>query len=82
MGIQMMSNLICRKTFDFSTPHLTVRASRSCATRPCLPEPQEPIPVRVRIRQHSDYLSSALGVRSATPDLGRLPVGTTLDCYV
>lgn len=44
-------------------------------------EPQEPIRVRVRVRQYGDSFPQ-VSRRSKKPDLGQLPVGSLLDCYV
>lgn len=46
------------------------------------PDVAEPIHVHVRVRE---YGGSALGTPAASlpkPDLGRMPVGMLLDCYV
>jgi hypothetical protein len=45
-------------------------------------QPQEPIHVQVRIRQYGDALPEIRRVRASSPNLGQLPVGATLDCYV
>jgi hypothetical protein len=60
-------------------------ANRLCGLRtegPRIVEPQEPIPVRVRIREYVDSAKGTLQTSSPKPDLGRMPVGTLLDCYV
>ncbi len=44
-------------------------------------QPQEPIHVQVRIRQYADTLPDIRRAR-ASPNPGRLPVGTMLDCYL
>ena len=43
---------------------------------------EEPIHVHVRIRQYADAVPEVRQARSAGPDIGRLPVGSTLDCYM
>ena len=45
-------------------------------------QPEEPIHVQVRIRQYGDALPDIRRVRASSPNLGQLPVGATLDCYV
>lgn len=51
------------------------------AEGPRVADPQEPIHVHVRVRECGD---STLGLwrGSSRPDMGRMPVGTLLDCYV
>ena len=44
-------------------------------------QPQEPIHVQVRIRQYGDTLPD-IRRACASPNPGRLPVGTILDCYL
>jgi hypothetical protein len=43
---------------------------------------EEPLHVHVRVRQHGAAVLEARQARSAGPELGRLPVGSLLDCYV
>ena len=44
--------------------------------------PQEPIHVQVRIRQYAETLPEIQRAHASSPPLGRLPVGTMLDCYL
>jgi hypothetical protein len=76
-----MSNLMCRQPIDRRLPDPTDGICESLVD--CSPglETQEPIRVRVRVRQYGDPLAES-GVRSARPNFGPLPVGTLLDCYV
>ena len=46
------------------------------------PDATEPIHVHVRIREYGDSSLAVPPVSSSRPDLGRMPVGTLLDCYV
>jgi len=59
--------------------HGSERPCRSHASR--LP-PQEPIPVQVRIRQYADVLPPVQQPSAGNLDLGRMPVGAVLDCYM
>jgi hypothetical protein len=45
-------------------------------------EPQEPIHVRVRVREYGDFIKGTPQTSSTRPDLSRMPVGILLDCYV
>lgn len=45
-------------------------------------QPQEPIHVQVRIRQHGDALPELRRAGVGSPNPGRLPVGMILDCYL
>jgi len=45
-------------------------------------EPQEPIHVRVRIRQYGAAVPGLGVIRPGKPDLGRMPIGSVLDCYL
>ena len=74
-----MSNLMCRKPVDRYLSDRTDGVCESCVDSPRIPAVQEPIHVRVRVRQHGDFTP---GARSEKPDFGQLPVGTVLDCYV
>lgn len=44
--------------------------------------PQEPIQVHVRMRAYAGALPQMRPVRPSGPDLSRLPIGATLDCYL
>lgn len=72
-----MSNLICSRPVDFSLSHPAGRMRGFHVD-----EPQDPIHVRVRVRQYGDPIPGAAQARSDMPDLGRLPVGTVLDCFM
>ena len=71
-----MTQLIGCNTADFkgldSTPGLRARGARA----------DKPIYVHVRVRQYADVLPSVRQSDSGNFDLGRMPVGTVLDCYV
>jgi hypothetical protein len=45
-------------------------------------QPREPIHVQVRVRQYTDTLPELRRAGASSPNPGRLPVGTILDCYV
>ena len=77
-----MSNLLCHNAVEFGLLHPTdwVRGSRAHGAQ--VADPQEPISVRVRVRQYGEFTPGVLRTRSEKPDFGRLPVGTMLDCYV
>ena len=55
---------------------------RSCESSAPGPQPQDPIPVQVRIRQYGNSLPEIRRGSASGPQLDRLPVGITLDCYV
>ena len=80
--VRTMSNMIHHNMSAFGSLHevCQVRAPRLSAPR--LPEPQEPIPVQVRVRQYAEAIRGPQRARSTRPDLGRLPVGTSLDCLM
>jgi len=74
--------LIGCNTIGFKGLDSTYVSPRSCRPYARDVQPQEPIHVRVRIRQYGDRLPEIRQARAGSPNLGRLPVGTTLDCYV
>ncbi len=78
----MMSNLICCQSVDRDLLHPTDRMGRRYGDSSRVVEPQEPIHVRVRVRQYGDSFPQISHSRSEKPDFGQLPVGTLLDCYV
>jgi len=45
-------------------------------------QPQEPIPVQVRVRRYADTLPDVHRASASSPNPGRLPVGMILDCYL
>jgi hypothetical protein len=77
-----MSNLMCRKPVDRNLSDPTDGICESYVGSPRIPAAQEPIPVRVRVRQYGDFVPATQPARSAKPDLGQLPVGSILDCYI
>jgi hypothetical protein len=77
-----MSSLICLRAVGFSDSRATCRTYGSRADSPRAAEPQEPICVRVRVRQQDDPSPGPLHVRGGKLDLDRLPVGVHLDCYM
>lgn len=80
--MQMMSNLMCRKPVDRCLLDPTDGICECYVGNPRIVESQEPIHVRVRVRQYGDSARGDLQVRREKPDFGQLPVGTLLDCYV
>jgi hypothetical protein len=58
------------------------RTYRSYGSHADAAQPQEPIHVQVRIRQYAEALPEIRRGPASTPNLGRMPVGATLDCYV
>lgn len=78
----MMSNLIFRQPVDRGLLHPADRMDWSYGDSFRVVEPQEPIPVRVRVRQYGSSFSPDSQRRSKKPDWGQLPVGSLLDCYV
>jgi hypothetical protein len=71
--------LIGGNAVDFRGLDSTYGPQRSFAPTP---RPQEPIPVQVRVRPYADVLPEMTQVRVGGPNLGRLPVGAMLDCYI
>jgi len=45
-------------------------------------QPQEPVRVQVRVRQHAEALPELRWARASGPNPRRLPVGVILDCYL
>lgn len=74
--------LIGCNTFDFKGLDSTPVPHRSCESSACGVQPEEPIHVQVRIRQYGDAAPEIRRGHASGPDLGRLPIGATLDCYV
>ena len=68
--------------FDFRGLDSTSGPHRSYGSSTGGVQPQEPIHVQVRIRQYGDALPEIRRGRASGSNLGRLPVGATLDCYV
>lgn len=67
---------------DFQGLDSILGSRKSWASPASSAQPQEPIYVHVRIRRYSGDLPEMLPVRTGRSSLDRLPVGTTLDCYV
>jgi hypothetical protein len=70
------------KAFDFNGLDSTRGPCRSYGPSVGGVQPQEPIHVQVRIRQYGDALPEIRRGHTSGPNLGRLPVGAMLDCYV
>jgi hypothetical protein len=77
-----MSNLICGRTLDLDLLHPTDRMYRSYAETSRVVEPQGPVHVSVRVRPSGDSCSGAPWSRRGDPDVGGLPIGAILDCYM
>lgn len=82
LGVQVMTNLIGSGPGGFSSSHTTCGLRKPCANDPHNVQPQEPIHVHVRIRRYADPSSGSRQAPSSKPDLGLLPVGAALDCYM
>jgi hypothetical protein len=78
----MMSNLTCRKPVDRNLSDPTDGICESFVDGPRIPDVQEPIPVRVRVRLYGESIPEVRQARAEKPDFGQLPVGSILDCYV
>lgn len=78
----MMSNLVCCKAVDLPGLYVTCRTRGPRAERPWSVDSQEPIHVRIRVRQPDEAALGSLQLRSGRPAFDRLPVGTLLDCYM
>jgi hypothetical protein len=78
----MMSNLIRCQPVDRGLSHLIHLMDRCYEDSFRVVEPQEPIHVRVRVRQQGGSVPEVARRRSRKPDSGQLPVGTLLDCYI
>ena len=70
------------KAYDFKGLDSTCGPHQSYGPSACGVGPEEPIHVQVRIRQYGDALPEIRRCRTSGPNLGRLPVGAMLDCYV
>jgi hypothetical protein len=77
-----MLNLICCQSVARDLVPPVGRMRGLGVEGPRVADPQEPIHVRVRVREYGDSALGAPQGRSTRPDLGRMPVGTLLDCYV
>ena len=78
----MTMKLIGGNAVDFASLNSIRGTHRSCEPHLHGTEPQEPIPVQVRIRQYADTLPEVRRLRADSPNLGQLPVGAILDCYI
>jgi len=78
----MMLNLISCQFVDRNLLPPANRLGGVRTERPRTAEPQEPIHVRVRVREYGDSGQGTSLAFPIKPDLGRMPVGTLLDCYV
>jgi hypothetical protein len=74
--------LIGCNNFDFKALDSTCGPHRSYGSSAGGVQPPEPIHVQVRVRQYGDALPEIRRGHASGPNLGRLPVGATLDCYV
>jgi hypothetical protein len=72
----LMTKLIGCNTIDFPSSDPTQGLHARGA------QPDEPIPVRVRVRQYPDALPEVRQPGRGNLDFGRMPVGVILDCYV
>lgn len=77
-----MSNLMRRQPVVRDLLDPTDGICESYVGGPRILEPQEPIRVRVRVRQYVDSALTTPQTCHERPDLGQLPVGSILDCYV
>jgi hypothetical protein len=71
----------CNST-DFQGLDLICGTHRSCRCEAHSPQAPDPIPVQVRLRRYGDAWPEVRRVSRTSPNLGRLPVGSTLDCYI
>ena len=77
-----MLNAICHKALVWSGLH-SVCQTRKCHVPGARPiQSDEAIHVRVRVRQYAEAVPEVRQAGSGGPDLGRLPVGSVLDCYM
>jgi hypothetical protein len=67
---------------DFRSLNCTSRVHGPSAPGVGDTQPREPIHVQVRVRQYADTLPELWRAGANSPNPGRLPVGTILDCYV
>ncbi len=67
---------------DFDLLHTADKTYGAYVGDSCVLEPQEPIHVHVRVRQSGDSYPSASRACCDNLDLGKLSVGSILDCYV
>jgi hypothetical protein len=74
--------LIVGNAVDFQGLDSGAKVHRSSAPGVGDTQPQEPIHVQVRIRQHADALPDLRRASASSPNPGRLPVGMILDCYL
>ncbi len=77
-----MSNLICGEPGGFRGSHTTCGFRKLSADSANNVQPQEPIHVHVRIRRYADPSPGCRQAPPSKPDLGLLPVGAALDCYM
>lgn len=77
----MLSLTSCQSVVR-ETPPVAGRLPGLRTERPRMVEPQEPIHVRVRVREYGDFIKGTPQASSTRPDLSRMPVGILLDCYV
>ena len=74
--------LIVGNAVDFQGLDSTSKVHESFTPGASDSQPQEPIHVQVRIRQHADTLPELRRVRASSQHPGRLPVGMIVDCYL
>jgi len=77
-----MMKLIACNAIDFQGLDSTSRVHKPLTSGVGDTQPQEPIHVQVRIRQHADTLPELRRAGASSPNPGRLPVGMILDCYL
>lgn len=77
-----MMKLIVGNGTDLQGLDYTSKVHRPFAPGAGDTQPQEPIHVQVRIRQHVDALPELRRTLASRPNTGRLPVGMMLDCYL
>jgi len=80
--VQLMMKLIGGNSVDFNGLDSTYGTRRCHRFHAPSAQPQEPIYVQVSVRQYPDVLSEVRQSGTGNLDLGRMPVGSTLDCYV
>lgn len=80
--MQVTMKLIGSHAVDFRGLGGSTKVCGPFTPGPGSTEPQEPIHVQVRIRQHAEALPELRWARAGGPNPRRLPVGMLLDCYL
>jgi len=76
-GVNVMLSLACANAIEIADLHWTRVTGRSNAAGS-----REPIRVQVHVRDYADTASRVGPAYPGEPDLGRMPVGSLLDCYM